>query len=227
MSNDMNLGEASILPNNPCDDQYPHPTIGCCTVSELYPELIWARSQQRGWGFDREQIEQLRNELQTATGLVGVRVWRGRNLAYNWAESTGWLKERARGLGLEYQQSFDTVPEYYRFRGPAGKDPFLSVHEIDFSAWDHERGVVPNEIRKTRSYWPNLEVIDWLALNPGYLLQMDGRSTPFLMVPGFVVNSSYVLGIRRDGLQVGIRLGWADFGWDSAVAVGSTEGRIS
>lgn len=195
------------------------PTPNFTPISE-YPELIWARSEERGWGFTHQQIEQLRVELTHATGPVGVTIWRGRDLAYNWAESLAWLQNSVEAAGLEYHRYFDDTPSFYPGSELQGSESYLAVAKLDFSRWDLKNGLVPTEVRKQQPRWPSLEVPDWLALNPAYALQMDGEKIPFLMAPGFVVGSGHAPSFHRRGREFDVYCHWAGSEWYHTACVG-------
>lgn len=201
------------------DGNFAESTPPSFTPISEYAELIWARSEERGWGFTRDQIEQLRAELAVGT-LNAVTIWRGRDLAYNWAESLAWLKDVVETAGLEYNLYFDSTPSFYTGSELMGDEPFLAVAKLDFSHWDRKNSLVPNELRQQQPRWPSLEVPDWLALNPGYISQMDGKKIPFLMASGFVVGSDYVPDFYRDGREFNVSYSSAGHQWSHTACVG-------
>lgn len=193
------------------------------TSVDEYVDRIMARNELRDWGFTNKHADELRRQLKghdhaDRLSPVGVRIWRGRDLAYNWAESLAWLQDEVKAQGLEYCQNFDSEPTFYPGSEIKGK-PNLTAVGLDLM-WDSKDGLVPSEVRYPRLYWQrrsllSLEVPDLLCLNPQLMHIMDGKTFPFLMAAGFDL---LVPGFYRNEDRLDVSCYWGGHRWrDSAV----------
>lgn len=192
-----------------------------------YVDRIMARNELRDWGFTAKHADALRQQLEGLDHAgplapVGVRIWRGRDLAYNWAESIAWLQDEVKAQGLEYYKYFDSVPTFSPGSEIKGKHSLTAVG-LDFSLWDPKDGLVPNEVRPQQPCWPSLEVPDLLCLNPQLIHIMDGENFPFLMATGLVVVSDDVPNFSRCERGFYVFYYWADDAWYPAAMVRSRE----
>jgi len=184
---------------------------------------IMARSQLRDWGFTTKQADTLGAQLEGLNHAgplspVSVRIWRGRGLAYNWAESMAWLEDEVKAQGLEYCKYFNGVPTFYEGSEIKGK-PSLTAIGLDLTPWNRQDGVVPSEEWPKLKSWPSLEVPDLICLNPQIMHIMDGENFPHLMSPGLAIDSVRVPRFTRDAGRFYVRHHWADDAWCSYAIV--------
>lgn len=189
------------------------------TPVEQYQEKIRARAELRGWKIPEDQLVTIGQATDYHTGPLeptSIKLWLGGDLAYNVAEALAWLKDEleAAGIDLEWYNYLEGVSLSWFPGSEMSGGPSLAITKLDFQTfWDRTNGVVPNEVRPKRPYWPGLEVIWFLALNPQYCELMDGETIPFLLAPGLVVDSGLVPSFRRNGRLFYADSDWADCRW--------------
>jgi hypothetical protein len=204
----------------------PVPQPSYTAVSD-YVARIMARSELRGWGFTQKHADSLSAQLEGhdhagPLAPVGVKMWLGRDLTFNWAERIAWLKDIVAAEGLTYYQYLDSTPTFHPGSEIKG-NLSLAAAGLDLSLWHRQNGLVPNEVRAQQSCWPSLEVPDLLCLNPSLMHVMDGENFPFLMAPGLVVGSDRVPLFARDGREVYVFYYWAVGRWYFTAMVRSRE----
>lgn len=182
-----------------------------------YAYHIMARSQLRGWGFTPDDAYKLSAKLHDHDGPLtptGVSIWLGKNLGYNWTEMTTWIEDEVKKLGFTFHTYFDTNRlSFLAGSEHAGKRK-LDVVDLDIATfWDPTNGVIPGNVRSTRSKWPGLEVATLLALNPQVYVAMDGKTIPYMFAPGLVVDSDYLPRFYRSARKVYADGGWAVYRW--------------
>ena len=197
------------------------------TAVSDYVDRIMARSELRGWGFTQKHADALWLELEGhdhagPLAPIGVKMWLGRDLAFNWAERIAWLNDTIAAEGLAYCKYFDSTPTFHPGSEIKGRLS-LAAAGLDLSLWDRQNGLVPNEVRPKQSCWPSFEVPDLLCLNPSLMHVMDGENFPFLMAPGLVADSVNVPGFLRYGREVSVYCSWPDGGWYDSAMVTSRE----
>ncbi len=155
-----------------------------------YVERIMARSELRGWGFTGKHADELRKQLtgldhSNALSPIGVQIWRGNDLEYNWTEAVAWLIDEAKSFACE------NVVQPWLLRKPCflpgseitGDQALIAV-QIDLHLWSYLDGMLWNIEKDCQSRWPSIEIPDTLALNPHIIQLMDGYNYPMWMVPG-------------------------------------------
>lgn len=188
-----------------------------------YVGRIMARSELRGWGLTGNHADALTQQLEGLDHAgplspVGVRVWLGKNLEYNWTETLAWLQDEAKAQGLEYNKYFDSMPSFYPGCEIKGKAKLTAVG-LDLTLWNQHDGVVPHDERPKLPYWPSLEVPQLLCLNPELMQIMDGENFPYLMSAGFVVDDDFVPYFDRLSRGFGVGYYWADGLWYCSAVV--------
>jgi hypothetical protein len=179
----------------------PMPRLNYTPVADLV-DRIMERSSLRGWGFTKRHAVELHVQLAERDHIgplapVSVRIWRGRDLAYNWGESLVWLEDEVKAQGLEYHQYAYSVPTFYPGSEIKGRHSLTAVG-LGFSFWNSENGFFPHQVRPKQACWSSLEVPDFLCLNPQLLHFMNGKTFPFLMSAGLVEGSNNVPFFYRD-----------------------------
>lgn len=178
---------------------------GLLTPVDQLVARFMARNELRNWGFTDNDAESLRQQLQGHDHAgpllpLSLSIWLG-SLERTWAEALLWALDTAREVGLTADNYLANVkPEFYKGSEFRGRKRQLDVVGLDFQTfYDPVNGIAPDRIRPQRERWPSLEVLYFLALNPGYLKAMDGNKLPWLMAPGLVVHGVNVPFFYRYG----------------------------
>lgn len=179
-----------------------------------YHDLIVARAQLRGWELPTEQLDALKARLknldhaegphpETITGPfhpIGITMWLGHDLKFNYEEAVAWLKDEAEARGLKFEDWIMNSPGIILGKGrlygsiafyPGSEqsgEPSISACRLDRRSFQTRAETTPQRIRDTNPSvrWPGLEVF-WLAcLNFDFFLSSDSA---------YGVNSLRVLGL--------------------------------
>lgn len=200
-------------------------SINWTPVSE-YVEKIAARSKLRGWGLTKGVIESLASSLvgkdhAGPLNPLGVQLWLGHDLAYNYDEMNCWLKDEVEARGENFK-AYPDASQVSFLPGSelSGKRRAVAVGLDLQTFWDPTNGVIPRKVRSQRSRWPGLEVGWLLALSPQVYLAIDYKTIPGFIAPGLVVDSDCVLCFSHVSDDSFVSGNWDDYAWHVSSLVG-------
>jgi len=193
----------------------------CCKSVALtqvgdYVDRIMKRSKLCKWGFTSKDAAKLRKRLkgyehENPYMPIGVDIWLGRDLQYNWLQVTDWLRDEVMTSGhklLVFFKSSDLsfLPGCGRKSGLG-----LSIVKLDFKTfWNPLESLSDKKVLSNRPIWPGLEIAWFLALNPQIFTNMDGAIIPYLQAPGLVVYETGMPSFYHDEHFVYIMPNWHD-----------------
>lgn len=182
------------------------------TPADVYPDLIAARNDERGWGLTDKQIDAFAKEVRAKPHIdvlyptaVTLRLGKGRQ--HDWYESLLWIQEWLASENKPFEQSGSCVSvQYLGGQELGGKSPELSVALLDLVTYQNWRkfGATPAKARDHRQLWPGMEIPWFLALNPEYYKKLGQTNWPYLWAPGLVARSNLmpVFGSNTNGVFV-------------------------
>lgn len=191
-----------------------------------YADVIFARSELRGWGLDQEYIESALAGIRDHQDVLhpsATKLFLGKGAAYDWAEANIWLADTL--VDIDYGRYFDDCSmvcnakhenwfQYARNSGPVDESvPELAPSYLDMDSFHLQQEVAWNDrpmmmrLIDRRDAWPGTDLVWLFALNPEMFVRGWDRwmSRVKLYVPGIVLTNEPSDQAARD---CGFSTGW-------------------
>ena len=143
------------------------------TPKEQLRDKVWERKILRGWKLTKYQVDKFASELPTQVHPmkpIGVNLWLGHDLKYNWKEAIIWLADSIEGLevGLEFEDLINSDELSFCPGSEQSGEPYIESAILDLDTYfGVNEKLLVSELRSAiPKRRPGLIVPNTLALNP-------------------------------------------------------------